>query len=344
MPKFALSNLKYTMNSIKLTSSIHLFQGDALDFYEKWESPTVIISDGPYGINGYKGDLKTPIGLDEWYEPHIAAWTAKSTPQTTLWFWNTELGWASVHPILLKYGWEYKSCNVWDKGMSHVAGNTNTKTISHLPVVSEVCVQYIKKPTFKVGSQNLSMKDWLRYEWERTGLPFSKTNDACGVVNAATRKYFTKCHLWYMPPSEMFCKFSDYANEFGDPAGRPYFSINGRTPLSKEEWEQMKPKFHCPFGVTNVWTTNQLRGSERLKNGFKAIHLNQKPLELIQRIIEMSSDKGDIIWDPFGGLFTSALSCIDTKRVCFTSEITPEVFIEGQKRIKLRASQQTLQF
>lgn len=332
------------MNSDKHLSSIHLFQGDALDFYEKWESPMVIVSDGPYGINGYKGDLKTPTGLDEWYEPHIAAWTAKSTPQTTLWFWNTELGWATVHPILLKYGWEFKTCNVWDKGMSHVAGNTNTKTISHLPVVSEVCVQYIKKPTFKVGSKSLSMKDWLRHEWERTGLPFSKTNDACGVVNAATRKYFTKCHLWYMPPAEMFCRISDYANKFGNPMGRPYFSINGSTPMSKEEWELMKPKFHCPYGVTNVWATAQLRNSERLKKGLKAIHLNQKPIELIQRIIEMSSDKGDIVWDPFGGLFTSALSCLETQRICYTSEITPEVFIEGRKRINLKASQQALQF
>ncbi|MDE5738981.1 MAG: site-specific DNA-methyltransferase, partial [Bacteroidaceae bacterium] len=152
------------MDTLKINSSIHLFQGDSLNFYDKWESPMVIISDGPYGINGFKGDLKTPLGLDEWYEPHIAAWTKKATPQTTLWFWNTELGWATVHPIFTKYGWEFKTCNVWNKGMSHVAGNTNTKTISHLPVVSEVCIQYVKKPTFRVDGKNLSMKDWLRYE------------------------------------------------------------------------------------------------------------------------------------------------------------------------------------
>lgn len=332
------------MDTLKIGSSIHLHNGDSMDFYEKWESPIVIISDGPYGINGYKGDLKSPMGLDEWYEPHIAAWTEKATPQTTLWFWNTELGWATVHPILVKYGWEFKTCNVWDKGMSHVAGNTNTKTISHLPVVSEVCVQYVKKPTFNVNGKVMSMKDWLRYEWERTGLPFSKTNDACGVVNAATRKYFTKCHLWYMPPAEMFAKISEYANTYGNPNGKPYFSIDGISPITKEEWELMKPKFHCPIGVTNVWTTTQLRGTERIKNGLKAVHLNQKPLELIQRIIEMSSDEGDTVWDPFGGLFTSALSCIDTRRICFTSEITPEVYNEGVKRIELGFSQQTLQF
>lgn len=332
------------METLKLNSSIHLYQGDSIDFYEHWKSPVVIISDGPYGINGYKGDLKTPIGLDEWYEPHIISWSKKATAQTTLWFWNTELGWATVHPILLKHGWEFKTCNVWDKGMSHVAGNTNTKTISRLPVVSEVCVQYVKKPTFTAGGKIMSMRDWLRYEWERTGLPFSKTNDACGVVNAATRKYFTKCHLWYMPPAEMFAKISDYANTYGNPNGRPYFSLDGVTPVSMEIWETMRPKFHCPFGVTNVWTTAQLRGSERIKSGFKAVHLNQKPIELIQRIIEMSSDEGDIVWDPFGGLFTSAVSCINTHRVCYSSEITPEVYREGVKRLKARAAQQTLQF
>ena len=51
-----------------------------------------------------------------------------------------------------------------DKGMSHVAGNTNTKTIRHLPVVTEVCVQYVKKPTFDVNGVPMSMKEWLRYE------------------------------------------------------------------------------------------------------------------------------------------------------------------------------------
>ena len=171
--------------------SIHLFNGDALELYDSWETPTVIVSDGPYGVNGFPGDLVAPDGLDKWYEPHIKRWSELSTPLTTLWFWNTEVGWATVHPILEKYGWTYVSCCIWDKGMSHVAGNTNTKTIRHLPVVTEVCVQYVKKPMFNVGNIQMSMKEWLRYEWGRTGIPFSKTNEACGVKDAATRKYFT---------------------------------------------------------------------------------------------------------------------------------------------------------
>lgn len=318
---------------INLNRNIHLVCDDAINVYDKWKSPTIIISDGPYGINGYPGDLLSASELAEWYEPHIKKWSELSSPITTLWFWNTEVGWANVHPILEKYGWTYVSCCVWDKGMSHVAGNTNTKTIRHLPVVTEVCAQYVRKPEFKVNGQLLSMKEWLRYEWARTGLPFSKANEACGVKNAATRKYFTKCHLWYMPPADAFEKIALYANENGSESGKPYFSINGTKPITYNEWKQLRAKFYCPIGVTNVWQVPQLRNNERLKFGQKAIHLNQKPLKLIKQIIEMTSDETDVVWDPFAGLCTTAIAAIELNRICYCAEINSYVFSFAEKRV-----------
>jgi site-specific DNA-methyltransferase (adenine-specific) len=120
-------------------ATIHL--GDALTFYDEWPAPTVIMSDGAYGVSGFDTDTPTAEGLTEWYEEHVAAWSRRATPQTTLWFWNTELGWASVHPILVRYGWEFRNCHIWNKGKGHIAGNANTKTLRKLPIVSEVCVQ-----------------------------------------------------------------------------------------------------------------------------------------------------------------------------------------------------------
>lgn len=313
---------------------INLFCGDAIEFYDKWESPTVIVSDGPYGVSGFRGDLVSPENLDKWYEPHIKKWSELSTPLTTLWFWNTEIGWATVHPILEKNGWTYVSCCVWDKGMSHVAGNTNTKTIRHLPIVTEVCVQYVKKAFFSSNNNVMTMKEWLRYEWERTGIPFSKANEACGVKDAASRKYFTKCHLWYMPPADAFEKIATYANEHGQEAGKPFFSIDGKMPISKDEWALMRSKFYCPMGLTNVWRVPQLRNGERLKINQKAIHLNQKPLVLIKQIIEMTSDKNDIVWDPFAGLFTTAVASFELGRQCYCSEISQDVYNCGVDRVQ----------
>ena len=169
----------------------------AENLYASWQRPTCIISDGPYGISGYPGDNHKAETLADWYEPHIKLWSKYSSPETTLWFWNTEVGWASVHLVLLANGWEYRCCNIWDKGLGHVAGNANTQTLRKFPVVTEVCAHYVKAATFQADGKSLTMQEWLRHEWKRTGLPLHFANEACGVLNAATRKYLTADHLWY---------------------------------------------------------------------------------------------------------------------------------------------------
>jgi len=107
---------KYSKNGITV------FHHNALDLYSKWPSPTIIHSDGPYGLNSFDGDPPTVGTLTAWYEPHVKEWSKYSTPQTTLWFWNSELGWATVHPLLIEYGWKFVNCHIWNKGLSHIAG------------------------------------------------------------------------------------------------------------------------------------------------------------------------------------------------------------------------------
>ena len=310
-----------------------IFLGDALDLYTKWPSPTVIVSDGPYGLGSYPGDPPTPERLDQAYASHVALWSQRALPSTTLWFWNSELGWANTHPLLQSSGWEYRNCHIWDKGIGHIAGNCNGKTIRKFPVTTEVCVQYVKQVTFRVNGHSLPMKEWLRHEWQRTGLPLSKTNEACGVKNAATRKYFTQCHLWYFPPPEAFDALVRYANKHGDRAGRPYFSVDGERPLTGDEWAQMRSKFNFRNGVTNVWQEPAVRGSERLKKNYKCLHMNQKPLKLLEMCIDASSDPGDVVWEPFGGLCSATVAAHKLGRQAFAAEINSDYFQLAIKRL-----------
>lgn len=53
--------------------------------YQHWPRPMCIVSDGPYGVNGFPGDERGLSSLAEWYEPHVRAWSEFATPQTTLW-------------------------------------------------------------------------------------------------------------------------------------------------------------------------------------------------------------------------------------------------------------------
>lgn len=310
---------------------VDLSLGDSLNHYDRWEKPTVIVSDGGYGILGFEGDTSNHLGLPAWYEPHIAEWSKKATPQTTLWFWNSEIGWAAVNPVLEKYGWRYVNCNIWDKGKGHIAGNVNTKKIRRFPVVTEVCVQYV----FEARIDGLVLKEWLRREWKRTGLPFRQANEACGVKDVAVRKYLDNSHLWYYPPPEMFEKLARFANEFGAPEGKPYFSADGKKPISAEDWAGYRSKFSCPHGFTNVWSRGPLNGNERIKapsvNG-KAAHLNQKPLDLMRLIIEASSEKDDTVWEPFGGLFSASLAATLTGRKACSCELDKAYFGMGVER------------
>jgi site-specific DNA-methyltransferase (adenine-specific) len=305
---------------------------DSLNLYETWPTPTTIVSDGAYGVLGFEGDTSDHLDIPIWYEPHVQAWSKAATPQTTLWFWNSEIGWAAAHPVLEKYGWRYVNANIWNKGKGHIAGNVNTQKIRRFPVVSEVCVQYV----FEARIDGLLLKNWLYREWKRSKLPMRKANDACGVKDAAVRKYLDQGHLWYYPPAEMFERMQIYANEHGDPTGRPYFSVDGKNPLTGMEWLRFRSKFSCPHGVTNVWERNALRGKERFKvngsNG-KAVHLNQKPLDLMTQIIEASTERGDVIWEPFGGLFSASVAAGRIGRQAYGAEIDPAYFHHGCERL-----------
>ncbi len=315
--------------------------GDSLALYEKWPVPTTIVSDGAYGVLGFEGDTSDHTGMPEWYEPHVAAWSKAATPQTTLWFWNSEIGWAAVHPVLERHGWRYQNANIWDKGIAHIAGNVNTQRIRRFPVVSEVCVQYV----FEARLDGKLLKHWLLSEWKRTGLPVRAANTACGVADAAVRKYLDQGHLWYWMPVEMFERMVAYANEHGKPEGRPYFSVNGNASMTGEDWAKTRTRFSCPHGVTNVWQRKAVHGPERIKIGGasgRAVHLNQKPLDLMTRIIEASSVQGEVVWEPFGGLFTGTIAARRLGRKAYAAEIDPTYFHYGVERLISEASQHQL--
>lgn len=313
--------------------SLHL--GDSLENYEKWPSPTAIVSDGPYGLAKFPGEPNGVDSLAEWYAPHIAEWSKKSTAETTLWFWCSELAWAEVHQVLKLHGWKYKAAHIWDKGIGHVAGNCNGDTIRGFPVVTEICVQYVREIQLRdIEGKPCSIKEWLRSEWLRSGLPLYKTNEACGVKNAATRKYFTQCHLWYFPPPEKMEMLANYANKNGQPTNKPYFSLDGTSPLTAKKWSRMRAKWNHTHGITNVWQEPAIRGKERIiKKGMKSLHANQKPLTLMDRIISASTDPGDVVWEPFGGLCSASVASLKLGRTCYASEVIPEYFDAASERI-----------
>lgn len=327
-----------------------IHDGDVRDRYHTWPAPTVIVSDGAYGTGSFPGEPPSTSGLVEWYEPHVEAWTERATPGTTLWVWNTEIGWATIHPLIEEHGWSYRGCNIWNKGLSHIAGNSNTETMRKFPQVTEVCVQYVMEEVrLSDGAQHL--RNWLREEWQRAGLTVDEADEACGVRSAASRKYLANDEQWYFPPPEMFERLRAHANEHGDPDGRPYLVLpgddDGETGAcergdGERTWSECRPAsltepcatFNLRAGVTNVWDVPQLGGEERVLNGDDdTAHLNQKPLSLMERVIRVSSERADTVWVPFAGTGTAAVAAKRLGRVPFAAERVPEYHALARERI-----------
>lgn len=342
-----------------MTDSHHLYKlhkGDALDVYGEWPQPDCLIVDGPYGVGGFFGDPRTPDSLADWYRPHIEAWSKGSKLSSTLWFWGTEIGWATVHPILSEFGWDYVQTIHWDKGVGHIAGNVNSKTIRRFPIVNEIVVFYTRCLEFPTPDGVVPACKWLLDEWLRSGLPRRRANDACGVKDAATRKYFDQGWLWYPPPAKTMQKLVDYANRYGDPDGRPYYSFDGVNPITGAEWEGLRYRWNHVHGITNVWQQPPLRNSERMKNkngvrqaprvykptaGVASAHLNQKPIEFMQRILNACTVTGDVLWEPFGGLCSASVAAIDMGRKPFAAEIDGNFADLAEKRLLQAARQRT---
>jgi len=69
------------------------------------------------------------------------------------------------------------------------------------------------------------------------------------------------------------------------------------------------------------------------KNG-KNLHDTEKPVELMQILIENSSKENDIVLDPFCGVCSTGIACINTNRNFIGIELDENYFNIAKKRIE----------
>lgn len=109
---------------------------------------------------------------------------------------------------------------------------------------------------------------------------------------------------------------------------------------TEELWKKLSTilDFNCPYkevaqtfnpqmGYTDVWTDIDFYKEKRL-------HPTQKPLKLIRRLIEASSNQGDVVLDPFSGSGSTLVGCIQLNRHYIGIEMDKGYYEIGLQRIK----------
>jgi DNA modification methylase len=85
----------------------------------------------------------------------------------------------------------------------------------------------------------------------------------------------------------------------------------------------------------NIFITSSLQGKERLKDeNRRAIHPTQKPLSVLKKLIEVSSNEGDIVLDPFMGVGSTAVACKELGRNFMGCELDPKYVEYANRRLE----------
>jgi len=93
-----------------------------------------------------------------------------------------------------------------------------------------------------------------------------------------------------------------------------FLAMKGRRPLNK-------------LGQSNVFTEPRVAPQRK-------IHPTQKPHSLLRRMIEQSSQAGELVIDPFAGSASTIISAFEVKRQAWGCELDKEYYHQGVLRIE----------
>lgn len=81
-----------------------------------------------------------------------------------------------------------------------------------------------------------------------------------------------------------------------------------------------------------------------VREGCKRIHQTQKPVALLERMLEQFTDAGELVLDPFAGSASSGVAAIRTGRRWIGWERDPEAFEKARRRLEATREQPRLPF
>jgi DNA modification methylase len=148
------------------------------------------------------------------------------------------------------------------------------------------------------------LRAYLAGEWKRAGFERQELNIAVGTAatgGGMASHYLGMTTQWKLPTKEHYQMMRAYANSHnhgGEYLQREYEDLRREYEDLRREYEDLRYTFNNPGKVSSVW---QIPPAP--KNG----HPTPKPEPLLERVIETTSNPGDLVLDFFAGSFTTAV-------------------------------------
>lgn len=165
-----------------------------------------------------------------------------------------------------------------------------------------------------------SKQDYTRGRWQI---------DAHGFMRSSGDKFLTPDELAKIPHSDMFKAYRKFSLE-SIYDFEHHVSLNdglaehGQLPVT---FMLLQPQSWHPDVYTNITRMLTLNTSQSARN--KEMHLCPMQFDLADRVIEQFSEKGDVVFDPFGGLMTVPYRAVMKGRYGMATELSASYFSDG---------------
>lgn len=284
------------------------YNGDCIEKMRSLEDNSVdlVVADPPYWkVIGEKWDYqwKTEKDYVEWSLKWIKEVSRILRIGGTFYCFGYFRTLSLLVPHLKEMGLELRQQIIIDKGIRAISGRA-TKKYKMFPNVTESILFIIK-------DNKQFVKPFLKERQKALGLTAKQINEALGVKSNGGGMwsiYTGKNVCEQFPTEELWNKLSKIL-DFECP------------------YKKVAQTFNPQIGYTDVWTDIDFYKEKHL-------HPTQKPLKLIRRLIEASSNEGDVVLDPFSGAGSTQISSIQLKRHYIGIELDEEYYRIGLQRIK----------
>ena len=334
---------------------VDLRLGDCLELMKDIPDGSVdlVLTDPPYNIGKGKWD-KIPNYI-EWCGKWLKECQRILKPSGTLYLWHNDIEQSSELVVWIKNNTDFvfNSMNVWDKGDFRALSWKNPSCESDLRTwfnTCEYCYCFVKKQGLSANDCNKAVRRYgVNYNLINLRNYFKSIAEFIGAKStkqinekANTRKFE---HAFYVFGRKAVIEKSgkyDHQTRVGScqwefPNRENYNELtelfNLRDFEGFREYDDLLKEYNKSRYIHNVDKEHNNVWKSTKKNNGKQ-HSCKKPIDILERIIKVSSNYGDMVVDLFMGSGSTGVACVNTNRRFIGIELDEGYFNIAKKRIE----------
>jgi site-specific DNA-methyltransferase (adenine-specific) len=312
---------KFTLNNLSL------YKAECLTYLKTLadDSVDLIATDPPYfrvKTNEWDNQWPTESAFFAWLDEVLVELARVLKPTGSLYLFcgphlatKTELAVAKRFNVLNRI--------VWRKPSGRHLACRKESLRRYFPQTEHIIFAESAKP---IGFGFEPIRSQLHQAIIDAGITQKQVDQACG--NKMSGHWFGKSQ-WHMPSEQHYNTIKQLTGDRLPDYQVMYEQYRGLLDASNAARRTFKVTKQVPF--TDVWDFNTV-------NFYPGKHPCEKPLDLMQHIVEASSLPGDVVLDAFVGSGSTAIACLDTGRSFIGCEMGDDEFEIAVERLSKKMS------